>query len=599
MKRNFLRNLFLTLLATFAVGKMGFMAYNTDLQPHSMWDFLNVWFHGLMQDMCTAALFLIIPAILYCCALKWKQLPIRKILIPYYILAGTVIAVITVADTVMYEFWKFKLSAVVLSYAAYPEGSTSSVSPWFIASRVGSILILLAVIVTLLISFTPKRLKDGASRQNNTIMAFIAACMFYCLGTQPPAYFGDSLYLCHAAVNPVYNFAQSFYPFKTYETQYKFFSAEECTKKFDGLYPADTEDITDTLLNTKRPNILIIFMESFGGKFIKELGGLPDVSPNISKLIPEGVFWDHYYSNSFRTDRGTASAFSGYISYPDVSLMPQSEFHQMLSSLPRTLNGQGYSTHYLYPGAMTNMGKRKFLEVLNFQDLLDYTYFDKRELDSSWGAHDGNSSQKTLEWVKQQSGEQPWLMVYQTISSHEPFDVPYKRLEDKVQNAFAYTDQCVGTLIDGLKQLPQWQNLLVIIIPDHGYLYQQTLQDPEFFHSPMLWVGGAVRNARTMHQLMNQSDLSATLLSQLGISHEDFPWSRNVLSKQYTHPFVYCNYPAGFMFADQDGCTMYDLTANECVYDDGKEPDAQQRRMEHGQAILQTSYQELATEAKK
>jgi phosphoglycerol transferase MdoB-like AlkP superfamily enzyme len=108
---------------------------------------------------------------------------------------------------------------------------------------------------------------------------------------------------------------------------------------------------------------------------VKELGGLPDVAPGWSRLIPEGIFWQNYYSNSFRTDRGTVSAFSGWLSYTDLGLMKQAEFHPALPSLARSLEQQGYETGYIYGGAMTNMGKRQYLEDMNFQHLYDDTAF--------------------------------------------------------------------------------------------------------------------------------------------------------------------------------------------------------------------------------
>ena len=128
------------------------------------------------------------------------------------------------------------------------------------------------------------------------------------------------------------------------------------------------------------------------------------------------------------------------------------------------------------------------------------------------------------------------------------------------------------------------------MIPDHGFLYKQSYKDSGFFRSPMLWLGGAIREPRKMEVFMNQSDIAATLLSQLGIRHDEYIWSRNVLSQNYTYPFVYCNYPAGILFADSTGTSIYDLDG-DCVmieepYDDGL-------RVMKAKAILQTSYDQL------
>ena len=195
-----------------------------------------------------------------------------------------------------------------------------------------------------------------------------------------------------------------------------------------------------------------------------------------------------------------------------------------------------------------------------------------------------------FQWVASQPQDHPWHLVFQTLSSHEPFEVPYHRLEDKVLNAFAFTDQCVGELVDSLRTLPSWDNTLIILLPDHGFLYQLTYEDPAFFHSPMLWLGGAVKEPRRMSVLMNQSDLCATLLAQMGIRHDDFPWSRNVLSRQYAYPFVYSTFPSGIMFADSTGVSVFDITSNRPITE---QPAPSPERIRKAKALLQTSYDGL------
>jgi hypothetical protein len=91
---------------------------------------------------------------------------------------------------------------------------------------------------------------------------------------------------------------------------------------------------------------------------------------------------------------------------------------------------------------------------------------------------------------------------------------------------------------------------------------------------------------------MNQSDIAATLLSQMGISHKEYPWSRNVLSQTYTYPFVYCNYPAGLLFADSTGTSIYDLYGEETMVE---QPADGGLRILRAKAILQSSYDQLSS----
>lgn len=594
---HFLEILFCHLLLVFLAGRLAFILYNRHIEALSLLDTFGACRSGLLShDFPVAALFLLPVVLLAFVGSRRPGLPLRAVLLPYYIVAGFSMAAIMVADTVMYEFWQFKLSAVVLSYAASPEGASNSVSLSFIALRLLALLLLMLWIVVPCVRFTPARVPVSREwkawmRNMLLIIGFLSVVSVAFVQVGDSYVEGKSLFRNHASVNPVWAFASSFPKTSDPARRFNYLEEHERDSLFSGLYPQDTEDILDTLLRTDRPDVLVVLIESFGGRFIKELGGLPDVAPNWSRLIPQGIFWDNYYSCSFRTDRGTVSTYSGMLSYPDVCLMKETGLHASLPSLAHTLERAGYRTTYLYPGAMTNMGKRDYLSHMGFRELMDNTAFTPEEMNSTWGANDSTSAMKTFHRIARQDTSGHWFMAYQTVSSHEPWKVPYHRLDDEKLNAFAYTDHCLGQLVDSLKTLPQWDNMLVIMIPDHGFLYRQSYEDTEFFHSPMLWLGGAIRQPRRMNVLMNQSDLAATLLSQMGITHRDFPWSRNVLSRNYVTPFVYCNFPAGIMWKDGTGETLFDITANTVVTDINA---GGEERVRKAQAVLQTSYDWLS-----
>lgn len=649
---SFLFRLFWFLMLVYGVCRIAFMLYNADLWPSAAdpsvtgldshtWlkDMILAWFHGAaQQDLITVGTMMALPALLVMCGVR----RLRLWLTPYYIIMSLVVGIIIIGDCVMYEFWQFKVGTVVLPYAAYPEGTSNSVSFAFVATRVGSGILLMATLIVGCFLLTPKATPLPADAQQPvsrgvlyhlrrhwlTAVITIAAFATFCLDTSVgSAYFSDRIFLNHAAVNPVYRFFTSA-PLRDYADRYDYFDEEEREHHFDGLYAGNgavmtTDSSTVHLLNTERPDVLFVITESFGSEFIARLGGAmgtttdghtEPVDPQLERLIPEGVWWSNYYSNSFRTDRGVVSAVCGWTAYTDFGYMNHPELHASLPSLPRSLHRAGYTSEFLYAGPMTNMGKGTFLANIGYQRLTDHTAFAPEDIDNSWGVNDGTSVRRVCHILNTPS-DTPRLLTYMTLSSHEPWEVPYHRLTDKVQNAFSYTDHALGTLIDSLKATPAWDRLLVIIIPDHGHLYNvpvtgsprlrhQALDDPEFFHAPMLWLGGAVREPRVVSTLTNQSDVCATLLGQLGLDHSDYPWSRDVLSADYRYPFVYSVYPAGILFRDATGTTLYDTSADRIVlqHDAGasahhgpKAPSssAGKARLNRAKAILQTSFDQV------
>lgn len=596
----YLLRLWLSLLLLFALGKMVFLMYNADVSPFGCADAWQVWWHGLTMDISTAGYVTALPLLLALVSVWWRNLPLRWVLWPYLTVAAVLLAVIIGGDTVLYEFWKFKLNAAIFGYMQNPEGATSSVSPLFIITRVGGILLLAVLAGWLLLRRTPVHFPAVRRRLVHTVLLVLCGgALFVGIrgGVQQGvmnvgvAYYSPSLFLNHAAVNPAFSLLSSLSKTKDFGGQFNWQDDKSLARSFEGLYPGETEDIQDTLLRVKRPNVLVVLMESFGSKFVHELGGLPDVAPGMSRLIPQSIFWTRFYSNSFRTDRGTVSAFSGWVSYPTVSLMRFPEKLNHLPSLARSLQREGYHTGYLYGGDITIMNKKGYLVATGYRQLTSAADFPKRETsESKWGANDSVTARRTYEMIAGGQMPEPWHMTFQTLSSHEPFEVPYHRLSDKKLNAFAFTDHCVTTLIDSLRNTPQWDNLLVILIPDHGFLYDLTYESPEFFHAPMLWLGGAIREPRRMEVLMNQSDLAATLLSQMGISHTDFPWSRNVLSRNYRYPFAYSSFPSGILFADSTGVSVFDITSRKPITE---QPAPSPDRIHKAKTILQMSYDRL------
>ncbi|MCD8285117.1 MAG: LTA synthase family protein [Prevotellaceae bacterium] len=599
----FLLSLLLLFLLVFALGKVGFLCYNQAAEPFLSLDLWQVLWHGLPMDLSTAAYLIALPWLFCLLTVLWHNIPVRRCLAPYYIIICTLVSLVVVGDAVMYEFWHVKLDSTVLPYLRSAEGATNSVSLGFLSLRLLAVVLLSALVSWIAIRLTPRRLDPSRKPLLSClVLLLLGGCVFVGMrgGLRQStmnvgeAYYSQRLYLNHAAVNPAFSLVSSLSKQKDFARQFQLLPEEQRAQAFNGLYEVEDEGLADTLLNTQRPDILIILMESFGGSFVEELGGAKGVAPNLSRLIPEGVFFTQYYSNSFRTDRGTVSALSGWLSYPTLSLMRIPGATNHLPSIALSLTQAGYQCDYLYGGDIKIMGKQGYLVATGYTSLTSITDFPLREAnESKWGVNDSITARRLLEMIKARpSGPShtPWHTVYQTLSSHEPWQVPYQRLSDPVLNAFAFTDHCLGALVDSLRELPQWRNMLVILLPDHNASCAGSFQDPEFFRCPMLWLGGAVREPRRIDRLTNQSDLAATLLAQLGLRHDDFPWSRNVLSTAYRQPFVYSTYPSGVMLRDTWGATVLDLNTLQPVFNQGGQAD---QRLQQAKAILQTSYQQL------
>lgn len=600
------------LLVATILGKVEFLAYNRDIMFFTMSELMQVLWHGLPLDISTVAMAVLPVWFITLLTVKWPSMPLRWIVGPYIGIVTFLMGCVTGATIIMYENWKFLLDASIFSYMSSPGNATASASVYYIVTRIGLILLSSILLSFLSVAITPKSIVPRKSRyggggrrqqhapQRHTAYLLTGLLLFFMLwgvngrrADERSAFHSEKIMLNHAAINPVGHMVRSLWTYsKDFEEQFRLMPEDECNTIFAQIFPTDTEDITDTLLRTRRPDILTIQLESMGAPFIESLGGAKGVAPELCQWMTRGVNFTNAWATSFRTDRGTVSALSGYVSYPTTSLMMKDSCLPLLPSLAKTLKGYGYTADYMYSGNSNHMNKRKYMEAVGFRmwDIEDIDVAPKER--DVWGANDSIAMNRMLGLIRRTKHEngpdKPFFWACQTISSHEPWEVPYQRLDNKVHNAFAYTDHCVGQFLDSLSRTPVWDNLLVVIYADHGHTYGLTFDNPEFFHMPLFFIGGAVSKVKTYDTIIAQNDMVATILSQMGIPHnEEFPWSRNVFSRNYTYPFAYCNYPAGALFVDGSGKTMMDVQSGYIMAD---EPEPSEERLKHLQVMLQKTY---------
>ena len=589
----FLLTTYLWTVIVFVMAKVAFMLFCHDGHDFVFGDIFQVVWHGISLDLSTALYFFIVPFLLSIVSIWYWTKWLTQLLRGYFLFISLVFALVFVADTSLYPFWGFKLDASCLQYLESPNEMTASVSTIYIFIR------LLAFAITTIIIFAGYRnincnLSIVNSKKLIVILIHLILIPVIIIGIRGgldesstnigQVYFSQNQFLNHSAVNPVFNFLDSIDSLDSSNIRYDFMSNAECEKITSELFNTESIDV-DTLLNTTTPNIIVILMESCGGQFT-ELSGRTDVTPNLNRLAGEGIYFTNCYANSWRTDRGTLCTYSGYPSFPTISVMKLPAKSRTLPCLARSLRDtKGYSTHYLYGGDINFTNMRSYLIGGGFEQITwkaDYSATDQKT--AKWGVRDDITFGTLFDMAT--SVPQPYLIGYSSLSSHEPWDVPIHKFDDEVLNAFYYLDQCIGHFITKLRNSKTWQNTLVILLPDHGIIYKEYDElHPLRNHIPMIWVGGAVKAPRRVEVICNQTDLPATLLGQLGITHADYTYSRDVLSRNYTHPLAIHTYNNGFSLVDSTGFTVFDLNSMQTIKGSGD--------INLGKAILQSASKDL------
>ena len=594
----YLLKFYVATLLFFVAAKIGFMLYQHGGHDFTFTDMQQVIRHGLSLDLSTSLYIIAVPFLLVAASL-WLRIPKWCFRI-YYAFAAVLLSLAFVADTSLYEFWQFKLDASCLSYLETPTEAMASVSIGYILLRLLCLMILVGGIYWVYDKLTPPFQRLASKIQKfSASLATLLLIPLIIIGIRGgldesttnigQVYYSQNQFLNHSAVNPVFSFFASFEKTATNNVTYHFMEDKACELIVSELYNTKSVGI-DTLLTTQQPNIIVILLESCGGQFT-EISGRTDITPNLNRLAHEGIYFTNCYANSWRTDRGTLCTWSGYPSFPTMSVMKMPSKSRSLPNIARTLQQErGYSTHYLYGGDINFTNMRSYLVSGGFSDLTwkdDYT--KEEQTSAKWGVRDDITFQTLTELT--QTMRQPFLIGYSTLSSHVPWDVPIHHFDDEVLNAFYYLDQCVGDFIQQLRQSDLWDNTLVIMLPDHGIVYADLDEsNPLLNHIPMLWVGGAVKQPRRIEQVCNQTDLPATLLGQLGIAHDDYTFSRDVLSVTYKNPFAIHTYDDGYTIIDSASFVNYDFISNRVVSNYGKDRD---KLILRAKAILQAASKDL------
>lgn len=633
----FLLALFIIWLPMLAIQKPVFMLYHHALANGcSLSDYLRVITHGLLLD-CTIAGYLTVLPLLMTLVSVW--LPgrfYRKLLKGYFGIMAVLIAAIFAVDVALYGYWGFRLDATLFFYLQSPGDAMASVPMGQFFGQLLMFIVYASGIYWLLKQFivplfpeTPVRKRLGGS----LIVLLLGGILFIPIrggvttstANVGMVYFSKNQFLNHSAINPCFSLLASLSKQQDFAAQFNFFPEEErreimgslslhSMRGRTGTDLVETDSLSaslrsriecgnekgDTipkvLLNTQRPNILIVIMESFSANVVGAVGGDSTVTPNLNRLSKEGVLFTNMYASSFRTDRGIVSVLNGYLAQPTTSIMKYPAKSQTLPSIARSLTNEGYVADMLYGGDINFTNMQSYFFSSGYSRITADRDFPLTSRLSKWGANDDVTFRHLYEDIKSRDSQKPWLSTFLTLSSHEPFEVPYHRLDDMglYANSVAFTDSCIGNFIDKLKELPVWKNTLVIFVSDHGYPYPKDVvnYEPRRYHIPMLWIGGAVKDPVVIDKYANQTDLAATLLNQLGIEHDAFTFSRNVLSPDYSE-YAYYTYSNGFGFIDSTGISVYDNEGNKPLIETPHEGSNQ--RLRKGKALLQTLYDDLGS----
>ncbi len=518
---------------------------------------IAVFIAGLRKSKGQKTLLVITTVLLFCCFL------------------------INTTDMALYHNWGTRINGKALWYLQFPGTVSTS------AGSLGHIKFVITVLVISIAAwflykkylFKIPEFKKQHLQLSLTFL-LITGLLFVTLRggiSGRPISKGESYYskypvLNYAAINGFWNFFDIISHYKSQGNPYHFYSQTELNNLEKHL--ANQNSGTDSkLTDLEKPNILFVFLESWGADVVGCLGGQPNVTPGFDLLAKDGLLFTNFYSTGFRTEQGLMAVFSGFPAQAQTYPMMDMERFENYPNLISQLSNQGYYTSYFTGGNPRFANTDMFLQSAGI-DKINKELLAKAKRKSAWGAMD----EETFDWVlgSLNSQPKPFFSSMVTLTSHEWFEAPVKKIfsekdfvAEKYKNTVHYTDSCLHDFIGKAKKQKWYNNTLIVIMADHACSYPlaRSINEPGRYHIPMLITGGALKKefiGTINSNFGGHLNIPAMICDELNIQKNKFKLSFNFLSAN-TAAFAYYTYDHGVGVLAKKDLVVYDMNLKDII----------------------------------
>ncbi len=567
----FLLHLALFWLTYFVFTKLLFVLYNISLaKTLSVNSFFGLFYNGFKLDLSATGYIILVFGTILSILFFVNGKKLKYVVTTLSIILIVIFNIMFITDAELYRNWGFRTDSSVLLYLKNPAMAVASSSRWLLAFLFIAYIVfcyLFFVIYKFWIQKKLLQLNKMHWATSPVLLLFTALSIIVIRGgfgiapiNAGSVYFSNNTFANHAAINLPWNFANSFIENKK-STNMVYFDNNKAQSIFNNLV-STTDTLQNKVLKVKKPNVLIIVLESFTAKAIEPLGGLNYVTPNLNQLCSQGILFTKCYSSGDRSDKGLAAVLSGYPAQPKTSIVSSSKKSQYLPHLSKQLMQIGHKPYFYYGGDINFANLRQYFITGNY-NIVTQNNFDNKLINSKWGVHDQHLFNRLFTDIN--SFSDTFFVTAFTLSSHEPFTVPMQTVingdseEQKFLNSMYYTDSCLGSFIDSAKQTHWWKNTLIVLIGDHGSRHPGNTPShkPQKFHIPMLWLGGALAVTDTIvDSYVSQIDLPKMIANQLGADGSVFKFSKDIFCGH--EPFSWYAFNNGFGIIDTTGYVIFD-----------------------------------------
>ena len=227
----------------------------------------------------------------------------------------------------------------------------------------------------------------------------------------------------------------------------------------------------------RRPNVLLLTLDTTRADRLGCYGYSEPTSPNIDQLAVEGTLFEAAVTTNPITLPAHASIMTG--TYPLAHGVRNNSSYRVreeVTTLAEVLSGEGYRTAAVV-GAFVLDGQFNLDQGFDLYDDEIGRDWSRDEIESRRANAFGFAERKAnlvtlpaLRWLED-TGRDPFFLWLHYFDPHEPRNAPephHSRFADPYDSEIAYTDEQIGKVFDALRASGLWQDTLVVLVADHG-----------------------------------------------------------------------------------------------------------------------------------
>ncbi len=238
----------------------------------------------------------------------------------------------------------------------------------------------------------------------------------------------------------------------------------------------DETKTSDTSGATKKPNIILVQLESFQASVIDQQVNGQTLTPNLNKLKEESLYFSSFYHQTHEGRTSDAEFITNTSLYPLKSgsvytRFPDNEF----DALPDLLRTNGYDTAAMHAYEKGFWNRDQVYQNIGFKHFFSQDDYPKQKK-IGMALNDKQFFTKSIKHMEML--KEPYFSFLVALTSHTPYEIPKDErqldlsgYDDPMLRGYYqtihYVDGAVGQMVKELKKKDMWDDTLVIFYGDH------------------------------------------------------------------------------------------------------------------------------------